>query len=276
MGPITVRIETALDTRAASRTKRRNRRAETDRLLREAATTPSARERSALLDEAIAINLHVARDIARRYHGRGIPEEDIDQVANLGLVMAAQRFDPEQGHDFLSFAVPTIRGEIRRHFRDAGWTIRPPRAVQELQTKIRAAEGELYQQLGHSPRPSEIAKYLGVELDAVRDSLAANGCFTPTSLDTSPAEIDGGPADHLGELDPAFSSAEARVALKSLLTDLSPRELRILEMRFFEDCTQAEIGREIGVTQMQVSRVLSRLLARLRKRLEDEIDAGAA
>ena len=237
---------------------------------------PSARERSALLDEAIAINIHVARDIARRYHGRGIPEEDIDQVANLGLVMAAQRFDPEQGHDFLSFAVPTIRGEIRRHFRDAGWTIRPPRAVQELQTKIRAAEGELYQQLGHSPRPSEIAKHLGVELDAVRDSLAANGCFTPTSLDTSPEETDGGPADHLGELDPAFTSAEARVAIKSLLTDLSPRELRILEMRFFRDCTQAEIGREIGVTQMQVSRLLSRLLARLRKRLEDESVAGVA
>ena len=276
MGRTAVRDEAALVAASGSRVKRSDRRAETERLLREAAKAASETERSALLDEVIAINLHVAAEIARRYHGRGIPEEDLDQVASLGLVMAAQRYDPDRGHDFLSFAVPTIRGEIRRHFRDVGWTIRPPRAVQELQTKISAAEGELYQQLGRSPRPSEIAEHLGVELDLVRDSLAANGCFAPTSLDTSFEETDGGPTDRPGEFDPAFSRAEARVALKTVLTDLSPRERRILEMRFFGECTQAEIGDEIGVTQMQVSRLLSRLLSRLRERLEDESVAGVA
>ncbi len=252
------------------------RRAKTERLLAEAASTASNQQRSNLLDQVITINIEVAEDIARRYHGRGIPNEDLDQVANLGLVKAAHRFEVDRGHDFLSFAVPTIRGEIRRHFRDVGWTIRPPRAVQELQSKISAAEADLYQELGRSPRPSEIAERLGVDAGDVQDSLAANGCFIPTSLDTSLADADGARTDQMGGPDPAFASAEARIALKSVLTDLSPRERRILEMRFFGDRTQAEIGAEIGVTQMQVSRLLNRLLARLRKRLEDEHRDGAA
>ena len=157
-------------------------------------------------------------------------------MANLGLVKAVQGFDPSHGSDFLSFAVPTIRGEIRRYFRDFGWTIRPPRSVQELQTKITAAEGELYQALGRSPRPSEVAEHLGVDLDLVVDSLAANGCFAPMSLDTPAADGESGPVDRLGGLDAAFGSAEARIALAPLLKDLTPRERRILEMRFFGGC----------------------------------------
>ena len=259
----------------AART-RADRRAVTVQLLDEASRTDSHDTRSELLDQVVGLNLEVASDIARRYHGRGIPDEDLDQVANLGLVKAVQGFDPSRGHDFLSFAVPTIRGEIRRYFRDSGWTIRPPRAVQELQMKIATAEGELYQALGRSPRPSEIAERLGVEVGAVRESLAANGCFTPAPLDTPGVADEGASADRLGALDPAFSAAEARVALRSVLTGLSPRERRILEMRFFGECTQAEIGAELGVTQMQVSRLLNRLLARLRTRLEDEHVPGVA
>lgn len=254
---------------------RANRRAETARLLDEASRADSPEDRSALLDEVVELNMQVAGEIARRYHGRGIPGDDLDQVANLGLVKAVQGFDPTHGADFLSFAVPTIRGEIRRYFRDFGWTIRPPRSVQELQTKITAAEAELYQSLGRSPRPSEIAKHLGVDLELVLDSLSANGCFSPVSLDTPLADGESGPGDRLGGVDPAFASAEARVALKSVMRGLTPRERRILEMRFFGGCTQAEIGAEVGVTQMQVSRLLSRLLTRLRKRLEDE-HLGAA
>ena len=219
--------------------------------------------------------MQVAGEIARRYHNRGIPGDDLDQVANLGLVKAVQGFDPSHGADFLSFAVPTIRGEIRRYFRDFGWTIRPPRSVQELQTKITAAEGELFQRLGRSPRPSEVAEHLGVDLELVLDSLAANGCFAPVSLDTPLADGESGPGDRLGGVDPGFASAEARVALKSVMRGLTPRERRILEMRFFGGCTQAEIGAEVGVTQMQVSRLLSRLLTRLRKRMEEE-HVGAA
>jgi RNA polymerase sigma-B factor len=250
---------------------RATRRTETARLLEEAALAASEQERASLLDDVIRLNMQVAGEIARRYHNRGVPSDDIDQVANLGLVKAAQAFDPAQGSDFLSFAVPTIRGEIRRYFRDFGWTIRPPRSIQELQTKITAAEGQLFQSLGRSPRPSEIAEHLGVDLEQVLDSLGANGCFSPVS---PVAEGESGPVDRLGGPDPAFASAEARVALRSVMRGLTPRERRILEMRFFGGCTQAEIGAEVGVTQMQVSRLLSRLLTRMRQRLEEQAPAA--
>jgi len=252
---------------------RSRRQRETRRLFEEAARAGSTAERSTLIDEVIELNLQVAREIARRYHQRGIPDDDLVQVANLALVKAARGFDPGRGADFLSYAVPTIRGEIRRYFRDFGWTVRPPRSVQEAQTKITTAQSELYHELGRSPRPSEIAEWVGVELETVEEALAANGCFAPTSLDAPPADgVD--PAERLGEEDAGFDVAEARVMLKRALADLTPRERRMLEMRFFDGRTQAEIGAEIGVTQMQVSRLLNRLLARLRERIEGE--PGAA
>jgi RNA polymerase sigma-B factor len=248
---------------------RSHRRTETARLFDEAAQSEGA-VREGLHEQIIRLNMVIAGELARRYHGRGIAADDLDQVANLGLVKAVQGFDPAQGNDFLSFAVPTIRGEIRRYFRDFGWAIRPPRSVQELQGRITTAEGELFQALGRSPRPSEIAEHLGVELELVVDSLSANGCFAPMSLDAPVAEGDTAPADRLGGLDSSFATAEARIVLGRILSDLSPRDRQILEMRFFGGCTQAEIGAEIGVTQMQVSRLLSRLLERLRRRLETE------
>ncbi len=247
---------------------RSHRRAETARLLW-AIKAADGEERAELEHQVIRLNMGVAGEIARRYHGRGIAGDDLDQVAYLGLVKAVRGFDPEHGSDFLSFAVPTMRGEIRRYFRDHGWTIRPPRSIQEIQAKLTAAEGVLYQSLGRSPRPSELAEHLGVELDLVVDALAANGCFSPVSLDTPPVEGESGPGDRLGGWDPAFGSAEARVALRPLLAGLTPRERQILEMRFVGGCTQAEIGAAVGVTQMQVSRLLTQILARLRKRLDE-------
>ncbi|GAA2137759.1 SigB/SigF/SigG family RNA polymerase sigma factor [Nocardioides koreensis] len=251
---------------------RTRRRAETCRLLEEAARSGSTAERSALLDRVIELNLAVAREVAQRYRRRGIPDEDLVQVANLALVKAAQGFDPGLGADFLSYAVPTIRGEIRRYFRDYGWTVRPPRSIQEAQTKIAAARSELYHELGRSPRPSDIAAHTGLEVEVVQEALAADGCFAPASLDASTDGLD--PAERLGEEDAGFVGAEARATLSGVLDDLTPRERRMLELRFFGDCTQAEIGAEIGVTQMQVSRLLNRLLARLRERLEDEHGAA--
>ncbi|MBB6628982.1 sigma-70 family RNA polymerase sigma factor [Nocardioides sp. KIGAM211] len=248
---------------------RSHRRTETARLLLEAAGTTDDHERTRLEEEAIRLNMGVAVEIARRYHGRGIAGDDLDQVAYLGLVKAVRGFDPTHGSDFLSFAVPTMRGEIRRYFRDFGWTVRPPRSVQELQAKITAAESEMYQSLGRSPRPSELAEHLGVDLDLVVDSLAANGCFSPVSLDAPVGEGERSPSERLGGWDAAFGSAEARVALQPLLATLTERERKILEMRFVGGCTQAEIGAEVGVTQMQVSRLLARILTRLRRRLED-------
>ena len=247
-------------------TARAHRRAETARLLSEAREVEGP-QRELLQDQAIRLNMGVATEIARRYHGRGIAGDDLNQVAYLGLVKAVRGFDPSHGSDFLSFAVPTMRGEIRRYFRDHGWTVRPPRSIQEIQAKLTAAEGVLVQTLGRSPRPSELAEHLGVELDLVVDALAANGCFTPVSLDTPVNEGESGPGDHLGDWDAAFGEAEARVTLGPLLRGLTPRERKILEMRFVGGCTQAEIGAEIGVTQMQVSRLLSQILERMRQRL---------
>lgn len=242
------------------------RRVETARLLSRARAA-TGEDRSRYENDVVRLNLGVAADVARRYHGRGVPADDLDQVACLGLVKAVRSFDPTLGDDFLSFAVPTVRGEIRRYFRDAGWTVRPPRSVQEVQARVSAAEAVLCQQLGRTPRPSEIAVHLDVPLALVLDSINATGCFAPMSLDAPRSDDDEGVRELLGDLDPAFASAEARLALAPLMRDLTDRERTIIEMRYFENRTQAEIGAEVGVSQEQVSRLISGILLRLRRRL---------
>lgn len=239
----------------------------TSRLFAERATATQA-ERAAIEDELVRQNMPLARDLSRRFRGRGIADDDLEQVAYVGLVKAVQGFDPSHGTEFAGFAVPTIRGEIRRHFRDLGWTVRPPRSIQETQHKISGCEGELYQELGRAPRPSEIAAHLGMDLEQVIDALGANGCFAPASLD-APSLSDGEDSvvARLGGVDPEFDLAEARATLAPLLAKLSRREQLIVEMRFFRGCTQAEIGAEIGVSQMHVSRLLTRLVTRLRQEL---------
>jgi RNA polymerase sigma-B factor len=208
----------------------------------------------------------VAGDVARRYHGRGIPAEDIDQVAYLGLVKAVRGFDSTVGDDFLSYAVPTLRGEIRRYFRDSGWTVRPPRSVQEVQARVVTAEAELTQALGRSPRAAEIAVHLDEPVTLVVDAQSASGCFSPVSLDAPRVDGDdaSSPIDAMGGVDPAFASAEARLALRPLLESLPTRERRILELRYFDNRTQAQIGVEVGVSQEQVSRLLAAILRKLR------------
>lgn len=252
----------------ASETRRR---LETARLLSRARASRGDR-RARYEDDVIRLNIGVAEEIARPYHGRGIPAEDIDQVACLGLVKAVRGFDPTLGDDFLSFAVPTLRGEIRRYFRDAGWAIRPPRAVQEIQAEVITAEAELFQKLGRSPRASEIAVHLGVAMTLVLDAINATGCFAPVSLDAPRVDGDASAADRMGDDDPAFASAEARLALGPLMSTLTERERLIIELRYFGNRTQAQIGEEVGVTQEQVSRILTGILTRLRDSLA--IDAA--
>ena len=169
------------------------RRLETARLLSRARASQGERRRR-YEDEVIRLNMRVAGEVARRYHGRGIASEDVDQVAYLGLVKAVRGFDPTRGDDFLSYAVPTLRGEIQRYFRDAGWAVRPPRSVQEVQAKVTRAEAELSQRLGRTPRSSEIAVHLDVPLTLVLDAQAASGCFFPASLDA----VDGHRGDRRG------------------------------------------------------------------------------
>jgi RNA polymerase sigma-B factor len=231
-------------------------------------------EQRELTRQLIETNASVARSMAARYRNRGVDLDDLEQVALLGLTKAAQRFDPDAGHDFLSFAVPTIRGELRRYFRDQGWMVRPPRRVQDLQARMAAAQDELEPRLGRSPRPSEIAEHLGVDLSDVIEALAADGCFTPTSLDATVGDGTSSLGDLLGHEDRALAWTEARVVLAPVLRRLSPRDRRILHLRFFEERTQQEIADEVGLTQAQVSRVITRILAELRAGLAEPLPAA--
>ena len=246
---------------------REARRRETTRLFGEASTARPTR-RVQLIEQVILVNTGVARSIARRYVGRGIPQEDLEQVAYLALVQAARKFDGDKAEDFLTYAVPTIRGEIKRHFRDLGWTVRPPRRVQELQTSVLRVRETLRDDKGRVPTPAEIAAELDVDEADVVEALTAEGCFTPLSLDAPVATGEPDAAslgDLLPEYDADLSAAEARALLAPALGKLTERERLIVRLRFVEDLTQAEIGERIGVTQMQVSRLLSGILGRLRE-----------
>jgi RNA polymerase sigma-B factor len=242
--------------------------ATTARLLDELQRTEDEDERKALRAEVVVLNMGVARAIAHRYRQRGLAEDDLVQAAYVGLVKAVNGFDPSHERDFLSYAVPTVTGEVKRYFRDFGWAVRPPRRVQELQGSIAKLSSELTQKLGRSPRPSEVAHHLGIDVESVIEALAADGAFTPASLDV-PVGEDGSATlgDLMPEDDLDFASAEARVVLGPAVRALGPRDRRILELRFFQGWTQEQIAQDIGVTQMQVSRLLSRILKDLRAQL---------
>lgn len=230
--------------------------------------TPAEKRR--LMDTVIVLHLDLAHAEAARYRNRGIPLDDLRQVAALALTKATQGYDVTTGHDFLSYAVPTIRGELRKHFRDHGWMIRPPRRIQELQARINVADAELANELGRSPRPQEIADRLEECTENVIEALSSDGCFVPASLD-HPAGGDG--STTLGELLPLdgdeHRASEARLMLRPVMVGLGERDRAILNMRFYEGLTQREIAARIGVTQMQVSRLLTRILSQLRTSVGD-------
>lgn len=226
--------------------------------------------RARLRDELVTGHLPVARHIARRFCSRGEREEDLVQVATIGLINAVDRYDPEYGNGFLPYAVPTIMGEVRRHFRDNGWTLRVPRRLKDLHLTLTKAIGELSRTLGRSPRPSELAGFLDLSLTEVREGLEAGAAYRPSSLD-SPVRNGDGDAVPLGELlggdDPAMSGVENAALLEPALRELPPRERRIIMLRFFHNMTQTQIAEDIGVSQMHVSRLLAKTLAQLRDRL---------
>ncbi len=235
--------------------------------------------RRRLLDEVVEVNIPVADSLAARYAARGIPSDDLVQVARLALVKVAGSFRPELGGDFLSYAVPSIRGELRRHFRDAGWMVRPPRRVQEAEYRVNGGRAELVQALGREPSPEEIAREVGLDPDTVSEVLTLDGCFTPDSLDKTLPVGDGGTSslgDRLGADDDGFDLIETRAVLAPLVADLEERDRQVVRLRFVEGLTQREVGDRIGVTQMQVSRILARILAELRDRLTDDTGLRAA
>lgn len=252
------------------RTMSRDERARRTSELLARAQDATGQERDDLLGEVVLINRRVADAVANRYRRRGIPLEDLQQVAYEGLVKAVNRFDPTVREDLLTYAVPTIRGEIQRHFRDQGWMVRPPRRVQELQRDLTIATDRLEQQLGREPTAEEVERELGITREQHREALQGLGCFQPTSLD-QPVGAESGTS--LGEVLPQESdhdAAEARAVLAPVMRGLSERDKRVLFLRFYEDQTQREIGDELGVSQVQVSRVLTRIIETMREQIGSE------
>lgn len=224
-----------------------------------------------LRDTLVREHMPVAEHIARRFSHRGESQEDLNQVATLGLINAVDRFDPERGVDFLSYAVPTIMGEVRRHFRDTGWAVRMPRRLQELHLSVSSAISSLSQELGRAPVPSELASHLGISKDDVYKGLEAGNAYRSASLDELLTDTDEIPlGDAIGERDSELAEVENREAIRPLLDELDERERKILLMRFFRSMTQTQIAEQIGISQMHVSRLLARTLSWLRNRLETE------
>ena len=227
-------------------------------------------ERTRLRVEIIDQCLPLAEHIARRYTRRGESFEDLYQVASLGLVLAVDRYDPVKAATFVSFAVPTIMGEVRRHFRDRTWAVRVPRPAKELQADIGPAVERLAQRLHRMPTNSELSAELGVDrLDMTQALLAANA-YTADTIDTSPSDTERDHAatriaDELGTEDVGYRITEEALTVAPLLRELPSREREVLRLRFFENRTQTQIGEQIGLSQMQVCRILTHTLTALRE-----------
>jgi RNA polymerase sigma-B factor len=224
--------------------------------------------------------LPLARNLARRYAGAREPFDDLLQVASLGLVKAIDRFDTERGAAFSSFAVPTILGELKRYFRDLGWSVHVPRGAQEQALKVQEAHERLTTKTGRPPTVDELAQYLELSIEDVLDALETAAAHHSTSLDAPREDRSTGEAgalvDVFGEEDRRYEVIDETVTISVAARELSPRERRVLALRFVGDMTQTQIAQEIGVSQMQVSRILRRALNRLRELTEgDETPSGA-
>jgi len=241
-------------------------------LERYAALDPDDPEREKLRAELVTGFLPVAQHIARRFANRGEPLDDLVQVATVGLINAIDRFSPDRGSDFFSFAVPTISGEVRRHFRDLGWSMRVPRRLKDMHVSINGVVSELSQQLGRAPKPSEIAEKLGVPVSEVLEGLEASEAYRSSSLDEMLSSEKGSATvgELVGAADAELDRVDSRQALRPVLAELAPRERTIVLLRFFGNMTQTQIAEEVGISQMHVSRLLAQTLERLRTRLDPE------
>ncbi|MEV1296078.1 RNA polymerase sigma factor SigF [Pseudonocardia sp. NPDC049635] len=228
--------------------------------------------RERLRDQLVTGYLPVAQHIARRFNHRGEPLDDLVQVATVGLINAIDRFDPGKGGEFFSFAVPTISGEVRRHFRDQSWSMRVPRRLKDMHVSINAAVSELSQRLGRAPKPSELAQHLDLPVNEVLEGLEAAEAYRSSSLDEMLSSEDGSATvgELVGDADAELDRVDYRESLRPLLAELAPRERTIVMLRFFGNRTQTQIADEVGISQMHVSRLLSQTLDRLRSRLDPD------
>ena len=219
--------------------------------------------------QLVEAHIGLAHHLARKFVYRGEPYDDLVQVGSLALIKAVDRFDPDRGVEFTTFASKTILGELKRHFRDKGWAVRVPRRLQELKLALTKAIGDLAQRLGRAPTVAELAAHLQMSEEDVLEVLESANAYSTVSLDAPDSGDEDAPAvaDSLGMVDDALEGVEYRESLKPLLERLPPREKRILLLRFFGNMTQSQIATELGISQMHVSRLLAKTLAQLREGL---------
>lgn len=222
-------------------------------------------------EKLVMSHLNLVRFIANKFKNRGEPIDDLVQVGYLGLLKAIDRFDPSRGLEFTTFATPTIMGEIKRHFRDKGWSVRVPRRLQELSAKVNQATDTLTSQLQRSPTIAEIADYLDATVDEVLEAMESSSAYSSVSLEApSGADDDDTPSviDRYATEDSDLAFTDDRIIIEEALASFSPRERDVIEMRFLKGMTQIEIAEKLGISQVQVSRLLRRTL----KKIKDKID----
>ena len=222
-------------------------------------------------EKLVMSHLNLVRNIAYKFKNRGEPIDDLIQVGYLGLLKAIDRFDPSRGLEFTTFATPTIMGEIKRHFRDKGWSVRVPRRLQELSAKVNQATDTLTSQLQRSPTIAEIADYLDATVDEVLEAMESSSAYSSVSLEApSGADDDDTPSviDRYATEDSDLAFTDDRIIIEEALASFSPRERDVIEMRFLKGMTQIEIAEKLGISQVQVSRLLRRTL----KKIQDKID----
>ncbi|MGX1810844.1 SigB/SigF/SigG family RNA polymerase sigma factor [Nocardia sp. NPDC055321] len=229
---------------------------------------PDDPERARLREHIIEAALPLAEHIASRYGGRGVEHQDLVQVAACGVVLAVDRFDPTHGSSFLGFAIPTVMGEVKRYFRDSTWAVRVPRRVKELRQRVTLAVPELIQRLDREPTARELAAHLDTDIDEITQALIANNGYTAHSFDTALPTDDGDTTtripDALAVIENGYALMEDSLTLGPLLAGLTDTERTILCMRYGREMTQNQIGNILGVSQMQISRILARVLDTLR------------
>ena len=224
-------------------------------------------------DQLIVSHLNLVRFLASKFKNRGEPLDDLIQVGTIGLIKAIDRFDPSRGLEFTTYATPTILGEIKRHFRDKGWSVRVPRRLQELSAKVNQANDELTNEFSRSPSVEEIAKRVGASVDDVLEAMESSSAYSSVPLEGGgSSDDDDAPSviDHYATEDEDLAASDDRIVLEDAIRDFSPREKDVIRMRFFEGMTQVEIAQRLGISQVQVSRLLRRTLRRVQDKIDPE------
>ena len=223
-------------------------------------------------NELVMSHLNLVRFLASKFKNRGEPLDDLVQVGTIGLIKAIDRFDPERGLEFTTYATPTILGEIKRHFRDKGWSVRVPRRLQELSSKVNQATDELTKELQRTPSTEEVASKLGVTVEEVLEAMESSSAYSSVPLEAGGSDDDDAPAviDHYASVDQDLAASDDRMVIEDTIKEFSPREQEVIRMRFNDNLTQVEIAKRLGVSQVQVSRLLRRTLRKIQDKIDPE------